>query len=129
MNDYLRRISEEQRAKPPEQANAITVLREYRDPEGNALDDDAIGSHLSLKKLRGAGRRLAWLRLAESIVTPIKDSLATKVRATTTRVGGLIYYPLGVGSVAELERIAAELVGWLGGCGSAVTASSVVVLP
>lgn len=30
-----------------------------------------IGSHLSLKKLRGAGRRLAWLLLAESIVTPV----------------------------------------------------------
>jgi len=30
-----------------------------------------IGSHLSLKKLWGAGRRLAWLLLAESVVTPV----------------------------------------------------------
>jgi Kef-type K+ transport system membrane component KefB/mannitol/fructose-specific phosphotransferase system IIA component (Ntr-type) len=30
----------------------------------------AIGAHLALKKLRGAGRRLAWLLLAESVVTP-----------------------------------------------------------
>jgi Kef-type K+ transport system membrane component KefB/mannitol/fructose-specific phosphotransferase system IIA component (Ntr-type) len=30
-----------------------------------------IGSHLSLRKLRGAWRRLAWLLLAESVVTPL----------------------------------------------------------
>ena len=53
MNDYLRRISAEQRAKPPAEPNAITVLREYRDTNGNALDDDAIGSHLSLLLIGG----------------------------------------------------------------------------
>jgi cytochrome P450 len=53
MNDYLRRISAEQRAKPPSEPNAITVLREYRDSNGNALDDDAIGSHLSLLLIGG----------------------------------------------------------------------------
>lgn len=53
MNDYLRQISAEQRANPPAEANAITVLREYRDLDGNALDDDAIGSHLSLLLIGG----------------------------------------------------------------------------
>ncbi len=53
MNDYLRRISVEQRAKPPTEPNAITVLREYRDSNGHALDDDAIGSHLSLLLIGG----------------------------------------------------------------------------
>lgn len=53
MNEYLRRISAEQRAKPPAEPNAITVLREYRDSNGHALDDDAIGSHLSLLLIGG----------------------------------------------------------------------------
>jgi cytochrome P450 len=53
MNGYLRRISAEQRAKPPAEPNAISVLREYRDANGNALDDDAIGSHLSLLLIGG----------------------------------------------------------------------------
>lgn len=53
MNDYLRRISADQRAKPPAEPNAITVLRDYRDSNGHALDDDAIGSHLSLLLIGG----------------------------------------------------------------------------
>jgi hypothetical protein len=53
MNDYLRRISAEQRAKPPAEANSITVLREYRSPDGVALSDDDIGSHLSLLLIGG----------------------------------------------------------------------------
>ena len=31
------------------------------------------------------------------LVTPIKDSLATKIRPGSTRLGGCIYYPLGHG--------------------------------
>jgi cytochrome P450 len=53
MNEYLRRISAEQRANPPAEPNAITVLREYRDSQGNALSDDDIGSHLSLLLIGG----------------------------------------------------------------------------
>lgn len=53
MNAYLQRISAEQRANPPAQANAITVLREYREPDGHALSDDDIGSHLSLLLIGG----------------------------------------------------------------------------
>jgi len=53
MNDYLRRISSEQRANPPAEVNAISVLRDYRDREGGALTDDDIGSHLSLLLIGG----------------------------------------------------------------------------
>ncbi len=53
MNEYLRRISAEQRANPPAEPNAITVLRDYRDASGNALSDDDIGSHLSLLLIGG----------------------------------------------------------------------------
>ncbi|MBJ17945.1 MAG: cytochrome P450 [bacterium] len=53
MNDYLRRVSAEQRANPPAEANAITVLHEFRDQKGNALDDEEVGSHLSLLVIGG----------------------------------------------------------------------------
>jgi len=53
MNEYLRRISEQQRANPPAEPNAISVLRDYRDSEGKALSDDDIGSHLSLLLIGG----------------------------------------------------------------------------
>ena len=53
MNEYLRRISADQRANPPAEPNAITVLRDYRDASGKALSDDDIGSHLSLLLIGG----------------------------------------------------------------------------
>jgi cytochrome P450 len=53
MNEYLRKVSADQRANPPADSNAITVLRDYRDPDGNALSDDDIGSHLSLLLIGG----------------------------------------------------------------------------
>jgi cytochrome P450 len=53
MNEYLRRVSADQRANPPAESNAITVLREYRDADGNGLSDDDIGSHLSLLLIGG----------------------------------------------------------------------------
>ncbi|MBW2424247.1 MAG: cytochrome P450 [Deltaproteobacteria bacterium] len=53
MNAYLRQVSVDQRAQPPAEPNAISVLRDYRDAEGRALDDEAIGSHLSLLLIGG----------------------------------------------------------------------------
>lgn len=53
MNDYLERISTEQRARPPEVPNAITLLREHRTPEGASFSDADIGSHLSLLLIGG----------------------------------------------------------------------------
>ncbi len=53
MNEYLRKVSADQRANPPADPNPITMLREYRDPSGNSLTDDDIGSHLSLLLIGG----------------------------------------------------------------------------
>lgn len=53
MNEYLRRVSADQRANPPSEPNAISMLRDYRDAQGNALSDDDIGSHLSLLLIGG----------------------------------------------------------------------------
>ena len=63
------------------------------------------------------------------IVTPIKDSMATKLREQTTRVGGTIYYPLAAGSVEELRAIADELLRWLRLCGERPEGTSAVLLP
>jgi DNA/RNA-binding domain of Phe-tRNA-synthetase-like protein len=51
------------------------------------------------------------------MVTPIKDSLATKLVDGTTRLAGAIYYPLGCGR-ARLEQATAELLRWLEACGA-----------
>jgi DNA/RNA-binding domain of Phe-tRNA-synthetase-like protein len=48
------------------------------------------------------------------IVTPVKDSLATKIHAQTERVAGLIYFPLG--ELDELEHITAEFARSLEEC-------------
>lgn len=53
MNEYLRKVSADQRANPPTEPNAITVLRDYRDADGKGLSDDDIGSHLSLLLIGG----------------------------------------------------------------------------
>jgi DNA/RNA-binding domain of Phe-tRNA-synthetase-like protein len=50
-------------------------------------------------------------------VTPVKDSLATKLVPATTRVAAAIYWPTGAGSV---EPVAAELFAWLRACGTDV---------
>lgn len=63
------------------------------------------------------------------VVSPIKDSMATKVQSGTTHIGGVIYYPLEVGGAAALETIVAELRDWLGCCGPAVDLSSGLLLP
>lgn len=47
------------------------------------------------------------------IVTPVKDSLATKTTAETQRVAACIYYPLSAGTTEQLSAIASELQTWL----------------
>jgi PTS system fructose-specific IIC component len=44
-----------------------------------ALVAVTIGSHLNFQRLRNAGRRLAWLALAEAIVTPVLVFAAVKL--------------------------------------------------
>jgi len=54
------------------------------------------------------------------LVTPIKDSMATKVQVSSQRLAGCIYYPIAAGSRSQLERITGELLKWLLTCGSSV---------
>lgn len=63
------------------------------------------------------------------VVSPIKDSMATKVQSDTTDLCGAIYYPLEIGGPAALESIVAELREWLGSCGPAVELGSGLLLP
>ena len=63
------------------------------------------------------------------VVSPIKDSMGTKVQSDTTHICGVIYYPLEIGGAVALELIVAELRDWLGSCGPAVELSSGLLLP
>lgn len=62
------------------------------------------------------------------MVTPIKDSLATKLTSATTRVAACIYWPLDVGE-ERLERATRELAEWLGRCGEDVRTALAVCRP
>lgn len=63
------------------------------------------------------------------MVTPVKDSLATKIQADTTRVAGCIYFPLSEGGAERLAAITAEFRDWLAACGTPSRAVSGVCLP
>lgn len=62
-------------------------------------------------------------------VTPIKDSLATKLQSGSRRLAGCIYYPLRAGGREGLEQATAELRGWLERCGPAVQGTHATCLP
>lgn len=62
------------------------------------------------------------------IVTPIKDSLRTKLKPEATRVAGAIYFPL-VGGRARLEQVTREFLSWLLRCGSSAKGEMAVALP
>jgi DNA/RNA-binding domain of Phe-tRNA-synthetase-like protein len=74
------------------------------------------------------GAALAGER-SRPIVTPIKDSLATKLRPSSRRVGGCIYYPVAAGNREHLEQITAELLAWLLLCGAGASGSTALALP
>jgi DNA/RNA-binding domain of Phe-tRNA-synthetase-like protein len=63
------------------------------------------------------------------IVTPIKDSLATKLQPQSNTVCGAIYYPLAAGSRGQLERATADFCRWLGTCGARAAASWTIAAP
>lgn len=62
------------------------------------------------------------------MVSPIKDSLATKTRPETTRVMGCVYFPLTAGDQQQLEQITTELLDWLRQCGEQTTGTMAVLL-
>jgi DNA/RNA-binding domain of Phe-tRNA-synthetase-like protein len=66
---------------------------------------------------------------ARPIVTPIKDSMATKLRDGSTRLAGAIYYPLGAGSTDHLRRVSEELLRWLLLCGAHAAGACELALP
>ena len=65
---------------------------------------------------------------SRAMVTPIKDSLATKLTPSTTRVAGAIYYPVACGP-ERLEQATTELLRWLEACGSQVRGAMALCLP
>ncbi len=66
---------------------------------------------------------------SRALVTPIKDSLATKLKDDARRVAGIIYYPLPAGSREHLEQATEEFGKWLGMCGEGVEVGWGVALP
>jgi DNA/RNA-binding domain of Phe-tRNA-synthetase-like protein len=63
------------------------------------------------------------------IVTPIKDSMATKIQPSSKRLAGCIYYPLASGSKDHLLQITEEFSRWLLTCGRAATGAMAITLP
>jgi DNA/RNA-binding domain of Phe-tRNA-synthetase-like protein len=61
------------------------------------------------------------------IVSPVKDSLGTKIGAHTRRIAGLVYYPMGQRD--ELERIMADFARWLASCGDTAHARWAILEP
>jgi len=64
---------------------------------------------------------------SQPCITPVKDSMATKVRPETRRVGGIIYYPLARGSLEHLGVVTGALMGWLERCGARTRSAAAVV--
>ena len=95
--------------------------------EGEAYVFNAGGQVIELEDLI-VGCRLSH---GESIpiVTPVKDSLATKTVDATTRVAGAVYAPLGVCPVDRIEAVCREFAGLLEACGEGAHVRSGVVPP
>jgi DNA/RNA-binding domain of Phe-tRNA-synthetase-like protein len=65
---------------------------------------------------------------SQPIVTPIKDGAATKIRGTSSRLVGAIYFPLADPSVSP-EAVTADFGRWLMTCGPAVRSAVGVMRP
>ena len=63
------------------------------------------------------------------IVTPVKDSLATKLNERSTALGGCIYYPLAQGSRELLASICEAFLRWLLLCGEGAEGAFAIALP
>jgi DNA/RNA-binding domain of Phe-tRNA-synthetase-like protein len=85
---------------------------------GESYVFNATGQALELADLV-CGCALAADGGSRPIVTPIKDSLATKLTERSRDLAGCIYYPLAAGSAAALRAASEELLRWLLACGDA----------
>ncbi len=94
---------------------------------GERYDFNAAGQSLGLEALVcGCG---VADDASTPMVTPIKDSQASKLRAESTRVAGCIYYPLAAGGERELREVAEEFLGWLSQLGPNASGVAAVCLP
>lgn len=63
------------------------------------------------------------------IVTPVKDSLETKLRAESRYLLGVIYFPQEVLDATRMLSICAELLSWLKTCGKDVQGDFQLIAP
>lgn len=68
-------------------------------------------------------------RVAQPIVTPVKDSMATKITPASRNVAACIYYPLSVGGATAASIATEELLGVLCSLGASVPGACGVCLP
>lgn len=91
---------------------------------------NSAGQELDLHDLVcGCGLHAGQTPASQPMVTPIKDSLATKLRPGTTQLAGCIYYPIGAANRAGLEAATDELLRWLKTCGTNVEGTAALCLP
>jgi DNA/RNA-binding domain of Phe-tRNA-synthetase-like protein len=63
------------------------------------------------------------------LVTPIKDSMHSKIQPGSKLLAGCIYYPLHAGSQEQLALVTGELLKWLLTCGALAAGQLQVCLP
>ncbi len=95
--------------------------------EGESYVFNEAGQRLSLRDLVCGCTLAGGESLA--LVTPIKDSLRTKLKPETHRVAGCVYYPLPAGSREHLEAVTAEFARWLGLCGEDSSSAWALAMP
>lgn len=65
----------------------------------------------------------------DPIVSPVKDSLATKTNDDTTRVAACVYAPAAAVSASDLDRICGDFLDLLCACGESVEGGYSVLAP
>ena len=96
--------------------------------EGEAYVFNASGQALDLHDLV-VGCRAPDGGAGEPIVSPVKDSHATKTTPETRRVAGCIYAPANAVTSDELRTLCAAFAGWLAQCGTDVRTAVAVAGP
>jgi len=148
-SEYLMRTALEEvfpRINGPVDANNLLSLQHC--VPISLWDLDLVGTNEAETRLGRAGERYVFnatgqvleledlvcgcgLRGGESLpaVTPIKDSMAAKLRPESKRLAGCIYYPLGAGSAEHLAELSRQFLDWLLTCGPSPSGASGICLP
>lgn len=93
--------------------------------EGESYVFNGSGQELDLRDLAVGVRD----RDDTPIVSPIKDSHATKTTPDTRRVAAAVYAPANLVAADELAVLCIDFTHWLGGCGAQVRTAWAVVPP